>query len=251
MSEMRERLQKLLARAGIASRRTAENLILAGAVRLNGEVVTRLGTKADPAQDRIEVEGRLLRFPARNVYLLLNKPRGTVCTAADPQGRPTVFHLLKGIRQRVFTVGRLAYDVEGLLLLTSDGAWADALQRGHLQQTYWLKVKGELSAAGSARLEEIAGRRGAGPVRCRLVKKGANPWYEVTLMEPRDDWLRTALFRLGHPVEKVRRVALGSLRVPGLTPGRFRELTDSEVERLRQEAGQAASTSGLRHRRAG
>lgn len=248
---MRERLQKLLARAGIASRRTAENLILAGAVRLNGKVVTRLGTKADPAQDRIEVEGRLLRFPVRDVYLLLYKPRGIVCTAADPQGRPTVLHLLKSIRQRVFTVGRLAFDVEGLLLLTSDGAWADALQRGQLPQTYYLKVKGELSASESARLEEVAGRRGTVPIRLRLVKPGVNPWYEVTLAEPRDDWLRTAFFRLGHPVEKVKRVAIGPLRAPGLSPGRFRELTDSEVERLRQAAGRASAPAGLRHRRAG
>lgn len=248
---MRERLQKLLSRAGIASRRTAEKLILGGAVRLNGAVVTRLGTKADPAQDRIEVEGRLLRFPERNVYLLLHKPRGTVCTAADPQGRPTVLHLLKGIRQRVFTVGRLAYDVEGLLLLTSDGAWADALQRGPLPQTYWLKIKGALSAEESARLEEMSGRRDASPLHLRLVKPGANPWYEVTLLEPRDDWLRTALFRLGHPVEKSKRLALGSLRAPALSPGRFRELTESEVDRLRQEASRAGSASGVRHRRAG
>lgn len=248
---MRERLQKLLARAGIASRRTAENLIRAGAVRLNGKVVTQLGTKADPAQDRIEVEGRLLRFPVRDVYLLLYKPRGIVCTAADPQGRPTVLHLLKSIRQRVFTVGRLGFDVEGLLLLTSDGAWADALQRGQLPQTYWLKIKGELSASESARLAEVAGRRGAGALRLRLVKPAANPWYEVTLVEPRADWLRTALFRLGHPVEKVKRVAIGPLRAPGLGPGRFRELTESEVERLRQEAGRASTPAGLSHRRAG
>lgn len=248
---MRERLQKLLARAGIASRRTAENLILAGAVRLNGQVVTRLGVKADPARDRIEVEGRLLRFPARDVYLLLHKPRGTVCTAADPQERPTVFHLLKGVRQRVFSVGRLSYDAEGLLLLTSDGAWADLLLRGQLPQTYWFKVKGKLSEAESTRLEEMGSRRGTGFGLLRLVKPGANPWYEVTLAEPRDDWLRTGFFRLGHPVEKVKRVAIGSLRAPGLLPGRFRELTEVEVERLRQEAGGGGASAGLRHRRAG
>ncbi len=226
---MPERLQKLIARAGIASRRQAELLIQAGEVRVNGEVVTALGAKADPAQDRIQVGGRLLRFPERPLYLLLNKPRGVVTTGNDPEGRRTVFHLLKGIRQRVFSVGRLPFEVEGLLLLTSDGEFADVLLRGRLPQTYWFKVKGTLAPAGLARVERQAGR-------AKLVKPGPNPWYEVALTEPRGDRLRTALFRLGHPVEKLRRVALGSLRDPGLKPGEFRELTEKEVQRLRREA---------------
>jgi pseudouridine synthase len=226
---MPERLQKLIARAGIASRRQAELLIQAGEVRVNGEVVTTLGAKADPAQDRIQVGGRLLRFPERPVYLLLNKPRGVVSTASDPQGRRTVFHLLKGVRQRVFSVGRLPYEVEGLLILTSDGEFADALLRGRLPQTYWFKVKGALEPAARARLEQHGGK-------AKLVKAGPNPWYEVTLAEPRGDRLRTALFRLGHPVEKLRRVALGSLRDAALKPGEFRELTQKEVQRLRKEA---------------
>jgi pseudouridine synthase len=231
---MPERLQKLIARAGIASRRQAELLIQAGEVRVNGEVVTTLGAKADPAQDRIQVGGRLLRFPERPVYLLLNKPRGVVSTASDPQGRRTVFHLLKRIRQRVFSVGRLPYDVEGLLVLTSDGEFADALLRGRLRQTYWFKVKGALEPAALARLERQAGR-------AKPVKGGPNPWYEVTLAEPRGDRLRTALFRLGHPVEKLKRVALGLLRDANLKPGEFRELTEKEVQRLRKEAQPATA----------
>ena len=123
---MRERLQKIVARAGVASRRTAEALIRAGAIRVNGRVVTELGSKADPGRDRIEVDGRLLKFPERTLCLLLNKPRGTVCTAHDPKSRPTVFHLLRGVRERLFVVGRLPYDVEGLLLLTNDGDFSDA-----------------------------------------------------------------------------------------------------------------------------
>jgi len=226
---MPERLQKLIARAGIASRRQAELLIQAGAVRVNGEVVKTLGTKADPARDRIQVGGRLLRFPERPVYMLLNKPRGTVTTATDPEGRRTVFHLLKGVRQRVFSVGRLPYEVEGLLILTSDGEFADTLLRGRLPQTYWFKVKGALGPESRERLERQAGR-------VKPVKPGANPWYEVTLAEPRGDRLRTALFRSGHPVEKLRRVALGSLRETRLKPGEFRELTEKEVARLRREA---------------
>ncbi|MGH9788071.1 MAG: pseudouridine synthase, partial [Candidatus Acidiferrales bacterium] len=141
---MPERLQKLIARAGIASRRQAELLIQSGAVRVNGEVVKTLGTKADPTRDRIQVGSRLLRFPERPLYLLLHKPRGTVTTATDPQRRRTVFHFLPGIRERVFSVGRLPYEVEGLLILTSDGEFADALLRGRLPQTYQFKVKGAL-----------------------------------------------------------------------------------------------------------
>ena len=236
---MPERLQKLIARAGIASRRQAELLIQSGAVRVNGEVVKTLGTKADPARDRIQVGSRLLRFPERPVYLLLHKPRATVTTATDPQRRRTVFHFLPGIRERVFSVGRLPYEVEGLLILTSDGEFADALLRGRLPQTYWFKVKGALEPEVLARLERQAGRarlrQGFGG-QAKAVKPGANPWYEVTLTEPRGDRLRTALFRSGHPVEKLRRVALGSLRDTRLRPGEVRELTEKEVQRLRREA---------------
>lgn len=233
---MPERLQKLIARAGIASRRRAEQLILAGAVRVNGQVVTELGTKADPAEDRIQVNGRVLRFPERPLYLLLNKPRGVVTTASDPKRRRTVFDLLRKVPQRVFPVGRLPYDVEGLLVLTSDGEFADALLRGRLPQTYRFKVKGPLSEAELAALERTARRQQRAPARIRLVKPGPNPWYEVTLVEPRGDWLRTALFRSAHPVEKVRRVALGSLRDLELGVGEHRELAEREVQRLRQEA---------------
>jgi len=231
---MPERLQKLIARAGIASRRQAELLIQSGAVRVNGEVVKTLGTKADPARDRIQVGSRLLRFPERPLYLLLHKPRGTVTTASDPQRRRTVFHFLQGIRERVFSVGRLPYEVEGLLILTSDGEFADALLRGRLPQTYWFKVKGALEPEVLARLERQAGR-------AKPMKPGANPWYEVTLTEPRGDRLRTALFRSGHPVEKLKRVALGSLRDTRLRPGEFRELTEKEVQRLRREARPASA----------
>lgn len=248
MSATPERLQKLIARAGLASRRTAESLIQAGAVRVNGRVVTQLGAKADPDRDRIEVEGRLLRFPERDLYLVLNKPRGYVSTASDPKGRPTVFHLLRGLRQprrwrgqRVVSIGRLPYDVEGLLLLTSDGAFADTILRGRLPQTYWFKVKGQLSPEETAQVERLARQRQPAGFRLRLMKPGANPWYEAILVEPRDDRLRTAFFRLGHPVEKVKRVAIGPLRVSALAPGHIRELSNEEVERLATAAQPSSS----------
>jgi len=152
MSATPERLQKIIARAGLASRRRAEDLIRAGAVRVNGRVVTTLGTKADPACDRIEVGGQRLRLSARLLYYLLHKPRGTVCTASDPQGRRTVFHLLRRAPARVFSVGRLPYEAEGLLLLTNDGEFSDTLLRARLPQRYWLKVKSPLTAEESARV---------------------------------------------------------------------------------------------------
>jgi 23S rRNA pseudouridine2605 synthase len=248
---MPERLQKLIARAGIASRRTAEKLIEAGAVRVNGRVVSELGAKADPERDRIEVEGRLLRFPKRDSYLVLNKPRGTVTTASDPEGRPTIFQRLRGLPQRMFPVGRLPYEVEGLLLLTSDGAFADAVLRGRLPQSYQLKLKGALTPAELATAREKAARRGPAGFELKLVKPGANPWYEAMLTEPRQDWLRTIFFRLGHPVEKVKRVGLGSLRLGGLRAGEFRELTNQEVERLRQEVAASSGSGRQPRRRAG
>ena len=248
---MPERLQKLIAQAGVASRRTAEKLIQAGVVRVNGEVVTTLGTRADPARDRIEVQGRALLFPARDTYLLLNKPRGYVTTAADPEGRRTVFHLLRKVTTRVFAVGRLAYDAEGLLLLTNDGAFADTVLRGRLPQTYWLKVKGKLTPEEIGQVEAKASRRSRRRVGFRLMRPGANPWYEATAKEPREDWLRTLFFRLGHPVEKVRRVAIGSLCDTGLLTGQFRHLTGKEVSRLRREAAGATSSARRTRRQAG
>lgn len=236
---MQERLQKLIARAGVASRRAAENMILAGMVRVNGKVVTALGTKADPDKDRITVEGKKLQFPSRQVYYLLHKPRGTVCTARDPQKRPTIYSLLRKVRERVFPVGRLPFEVDGLLLLTTDGAFADALQRGRLAQSFAIKIKGRLSAEEFSKLRKSAERRQREPLGLRPRKGGPNPWYEVTLADPQSDWLRTMLFRLGHPVEKMTRTGLGSLRDKKLPLGRYRELTPAERNRLLREASSA------------
>lgn len=241
MSATPERLQKLIARAGLASRRRAEDLIRAGAVRVNGRVVTALGTKADPACDRIEVGGQRLRLAARPLYYLLNKPRGTVCTASDPQGRRTIFHALGRMPARVFSVGRLPFEAEGLLLLTNDGNFSEALLRARLPQRFLLKVKNPLTAEESARAVKLLRRRHAGRVSLARARSGVNPWYEVTVSAPREDWLRTAFFRLGHPVEKIRRLAFGALPLGKLAPGEHRELTPVEVGQLLREAAAGAA----------
>ena len=221
-----ERLQKLIARAGIASRRNAEKLILAGEVTVNGKIVTELGSKADPERDSIKVSGRVLRFPEEKTYLLLNKPAGCVATMSDPEGRRTVRDLVRSVRGHVFPVGRLEYHSEGVLLLTNDGDLADRLMRGSVPQVYWLKVKGALSVA---ELQDLAAKMGA---RLRLVKPGPNPWYEASITEARRDALRNGLFRMGHPVERIRRVQLANLELGKLTPGEYRHLTDGEVAAL-------------------
>lgn len=235
---MAERLQKLIARAGLASRRTAEAWILSGRVRVNGRVVTQLGTRADPVRDRIQVDETLLRFPRAQVYLVFNKPRAAVTTAADPRGRRTIYGFLRSLRERIFSVGRLPYEAEGLLLLTNDGEFADALLRAHLPQTFWLKVKGRLGDDEESKLAGAARRAGDSEFSWKLVKPGANPWYEAVVRAPRHDWLRERLFRLGHPVEKLRRVAIGPLTLGDLPSGHSRELTQAERHRLLAEMEQ-------------
>src|SRR5438477_6262917 len=184
-----ERLQKIIAAAGIASRRKAEELITGGAVTVNGQVVTELGTKADPEHDHIRVNGKLLRGAERHVYLLMNKPREYVTTVSDPEGRPTVMDLLRGLKARVYPVGRLDYGSEGLLLLTNDGELANSLMKAasHVPKIYLVKVAGTPAAESLERLRSgvsIAtegGRRvKTAPAKIRPIREGDNPWYEVT-----------------------------------------------------------------------
>jgi len=236
-----ERLQKIIAAAGIASRRKAEELIAAGRVQVNGKVVTELGSKADAGTDHIRVDGKLLRREQQHVYLLLNKPKGYVTTVSDPESRPTVMQLIHGVKARVYPVGRLDYASEGLLLLTNDGELANKLMKAasKVPKTYVVKVAGTPSPEALEKLRggvSIAtddGRRvRTAPAGIRLVKEGANPWYEVTLIEGRNREIRRMFEEVGHHVEKIKRVRYGplSLDVP---PGEFRKLTPREVERLR------------------
>jgi 23S rRNA pseudouridine2605 synthase len=262
---MEERLQKIIAAAGIASRRNAEKLIASGAVSVNGQTVTKLGAKADPERDHIRVNGKLLHGAERHVYLLMNKPKGYVTTVRDPEGRPTVMDLLRGIRVRVYPVGRLDYASEGLLLLTNDGDLAHKLMKAasHVPKVYLVKVAGVPDLAG---LEKI--RKGlsisveafdhrpptgadahgpqnrrrperrirTGPAKVRLIREGDNPWYEVTLTEGKNRQIRRMFEEIGHHVEKIKRVRYGpmSLDVP---PGEFRRLSSGEVEKLKAAAG--------------
>jgi 23S rRNA pseudouridine2605 synthase len=216
-------------------------LISAGHVKVNGTVVTELGTKADPDNDHIRVDGKLLQGAQHHVYLLLNKPRGYVTTVSDPEKRPTVMQLIRGVRGRVYPVGRLDYASEGLLLLTNDGALANKLMKAASQvsKTYVVKVAGVPSAEsleklrGGVSIETEDGRRvRTAPAGIRLVKEANNPWYEVTLIEGRNREIRRMFEKVGHHVEKIKRVRYGPLTLD-VPPGKFRALTEAEVDRLR------------------
>jgi len=235
---MEERLQKILSRAGVASRRKAEQMIGEGRVIVNGSVVTELGTKADLDRDHIRVDGKLLRPPKRLVYIALNKPRECVTTVADPEGRRTVMDLLRGVKERVYPVGRLDYLSEGLLLLTNDGELANAITSAssHIPKTYMVKANGPLTPEQEQAFRDgvpLSGRRTA-PAGLRLVSRGANPWYEVRLVEGRNQQVRVMFKHFGRLVEKLRRVRISFLELAPLKPGEFRYLVPKEVERLRK-----------------
>jgi len=233
-----ERLQKILARAGVASRRKAEDLIVAGRVTVNGSVVDRLGSKADVDRDHVKLDGRRLRAPRCLVYLALNKPTGVVTTMHDPQRRPTVMDLIRGVKERVFPVGRLDFHSEGLLLLTNDGDFAHRVTSAssHVPKTYFVKVNGQLTPEQEEQFREgipLHGRRTA-PAGLRLAKRARNPWYEVRLIEGRQNQARLMFKHFGRLVEKLKRVRIGHLELGHLKPGEFRYLTPLEVQRFGQ-----------------
>ena len=255
-----ERLQKILAQAGVASRRKAEELITGGRVEVNGATVTELGTKADPTRDHIRVDGKLLHGKEETRWFLLNKPRGYVTTLADPQHRPTVMDLLadprtKGPRvklPRLYPVGRLDYLSEGLLLMTNDGTLANSLSKAAagVHKTYLVKVAGMPTPESidqlrrgvmidRGRLNEVrSGRRDrvvTSPAEIEQVRGGDNPWFQVSLTEGRNRQLRKMFEEIGHHVEKIRRIAYGALQLD-VPPGEFRELTPGEVTALGRAA---------------
>ena len=233
-----ERLQKIIARAGIASRRKAEEMIQAGQVTVNGKVVTELGSKADLERDHIKVNGKLLREPKNVVYLALNKPRGYVTTAHDPEGRQTVLDLIHGVKGRVYPVGRLDYASEGLLLLTNDGDFANRLTAtsSHVPKIYHVKVNGALTAEQEEQFRSgvpVEGRRTA-PAGLKLIRRAVNPWYEVRLIEGRHHQIRHMFQHFGRLVEKLRRVKIGFLELGDLEAGKFRHLTAAEVQKFKR-----------------
>ena len=240
-----ERLQKIMAASGIASRRKAEEMIVAGRVTLNGRVVVELGTKADPDADEICVDGKRLARAQKHVYFAVYKPKGYVTTASDPEGRPTVMGLIPKGGERVYPVGRLDYASEGLLLMTNDGALAQKLMRAgsHVPKTYLVKTSGKPDEKAIERLRKgvtIAledGRRlRTSPAKIRLAEDAANPWYEMVLIEGRNRQIRRMFEHIGYRVEKIKRVQLGPLELD-LAPGKFRALTEREVKELKRAAG--------------
>ena len=229
-----ERLQKILSQAGIASRRASEQLMLEGRVSVNGATVLELGTKADASRDDIRVDGRRIKIPERHLYLLLNKPRGYVTTRSDPQKRPTVIDLLVGVREYVYPVGRLDYDSEGLLILTNDGDLAARLThpRHGVARVYEASVLGVPDEHDMKRLAKgvtVDGQR-TGPAE--VMSLGPSR-LRITVREGRNRQVRKMCDAIGHPVNELRRVAIGPLRDAKLKVGKWRALTAHEVERLR------------------
>ncbi len=226
-----ERLQKILAHAGIDSRRKCEELILEGRVHVNGVVVTELGAKADPRRDEITVDFAPIARE-RPVYILLNKPKGYVTTVKDEQGRPTVMALLHGIDARVYPVGRLDFNSEGLLLMTNDGALANRLMapdheipKVYLVKVHRLPTKEQLDDLRNG--FRLDGRR-LKPCAIEFAEKGDNPWLRVTLTEGKNQQIRRMFAAVGHPVSKLRRVQFGPLADPALKPGEWRFLSPQE-----------------------
>jgi 23S rRNA pseudouridine2605 synthase len=233
-----ERLQKILSRAGISSRRKAELLMQEGRVTVNGAVITELGSKADLERDHIKVDGRLLHEPKRLIYIVLNKPDGVVTTVSDPEGRQTVMDLLRGVKERVYPVGRLDYHSEGLLLLTNDGEFANSLTSAasEITKTYLVKANGSLTPEQEEEFRggvPLSGRRTA-PAGLKLIRRAENPWYEVRLHEGRNNQIRFMFKHFGLLVEKLKRVKVGFLDLGALKPGEFRYLTEEEAARFRK-----------------
>lgn len=238
---MQERLQKFLARAGIASRRAAETMITAGRVKVNGTIVRELGTKVDGNKDLVVVDGKPAVAPTEKTWVLLYKPPGVVTTLKDPQGRPTIGDYLSGVGSRVFPVGRLDYDAEGALLLTDDGEVANRLMhpRHQVKRIYLAKVKGDPTEPsieklrGGVRLEDGFAK----PVEVtRFERADKNTWLRIVVTEGRPHLIKRLCAAIGHPVVRLYRPSHAGVSVEGLRPGQLRSLTNDEVRRVNATA---------------
>jgi 23S rRNA pseudouridine2605 synthase len=235
-----ERLQKILSRAGVASRRKAEELILSGSVKVNGKIITELGTKADLQRDHIKVNNKLIHAPKSMVYLAVNKPDGYVTTVSDPEGRKTVMELIRGVKERVVPVGRLDYHSDGLILMTNDGEFTNRITAAatKVNKTYVVKINGILTEEEEEKFRTgvpLHGRRTA-PCELKLLKKADNAWYEVQLIEGRQNQIRLMFRYFGYLVEKLRRVRIAFLKLD-VKPGEFRHLEPKEIARFRKMLG--------------
>ena len=256
---MEERLQKLIAAAGLASRRHAEEMIAAGEVTVNGEVVREPGTKADPARDHIKVRGRLINpllEKHEKTYVLLNKPRGYLTALSDPEGRPLVSELVPHALGRLHPVGRLDFNTEGLLILTNDGELTNYVTsaRNHVEKVYEVKVKGLPPEAQVERLRRgVRLDDGVKTAPARITKTDetkTNAWYEVILGEGRNQQIRRMFDSIGHSVVKLRRVAIGPVTAEGILIGQWRHLTPVEVKRLKGGAKGAKSSKSAKSSKA-
>ncbi|MCX5851964.1 MAG: pseudouridine synthase [Deltaproteobacteria bacterium] len=235
---MKERLQKIISRSGVASRRAAEKLIREGSVSVNGVVIDVPGSKADSVRDEIRVSGRRISTEGYRVYVALYKPRGYISTLSDPEGRPLVTDLLKKIPERLYPVGRLDYDSEGLILLTNDGSFAHRIQHPshEIPKTYAVKIRGEMAPGEIDRLRRgitLADGRFI-PRSVRITRKNSkSSWIEITVTEGRNRILRRSLELLGKEVTRLVRLGIGTVELGTLKPGEYRRLTHQEVEKLR------------------
>jgi len=238
---MEERLQKIIAAAGISSRRAAEQMILDGEVTVDGKVTRELGARVDPAQHHIKVRGKLINprlGSHKKTYILIDKPRGYVSSLSDPQRRPLVIDLVPRRPAGLHLVGRLDFNTEGLLILTNDGDFTELLTRaGKVPKVYHVKVKGSPAPAQIAQLRGGVklGRIKTAPAEIKLLERtseGGNAWYEVTLREGKNQQIRKMFDSIGHLVTKLRRVKIGHIGDKGMRPGMCRELTPAEVRRF-------------------
>nr|WP_245628478.1 pseudouridine synthase [Fervidicola ferrireducens] len=232
------RLQKFLAMAGIASRRACETLILDGRVQVNGKIVKELGIKVDPDVDEVRVDGEICRIKMKPVYIIMNKPKGVLTTVKDPFGRPTIIDLLAGVKERVFPVGRLDKDTEGLLIITNDGELSYKLThpKHQIDKTYIAKVMGVPDEKDIRRLRKgIFLEDGkTAPAKVRILKKGKNfAVLEIIIHEGRKRQVRRMCEAIGHPVLSLRRTRIGNLTLRGLAPGGWRYMTEEEVNYLK------------------
>jgi 23S rRNA pseudouridine2605 synthase len=232
------RLKKILSETGVASRRHAEELIREGRVTVNGRLA-RIGDKVDPSRDHIKVDGKLVASPAAKAYLMLHKPKQVVTTSEDPEGRAVVMDLVKGRVPRLFPVGRLDYDAEGILLLTNDGEMAHRLSHPSFQvrRTYWVKVKGKPAAEEIRKLSRGITLEDGPTAPCRILPRREgreNAWLEMTLREGRNRQVKRMWEKIGYPVLKLKRVSFAGLSLGNLKAGEYRHLRLAEVEKLKK-----------------